>query len=318
MKLAFYQPHICIHGTTVSYNEYSKYNQEILGNESIMFYDKDNSTNDPDIIEKFSKHTQVVGLGGRCDMELLSRKLEEHRCDALYIQKSGKKNDGRFVNNVPCLIHVVGWENDPHGLVYTYVSKWMSKKCSGVSHNYVPYIVDMPDVFEDLREELGIPKDVTVFSRLGGSYSWDIPFASEAVKYVLEKRKDIWFLFAQTPKFVDHPRAIFIDKVTDVVEKRKFINTSDAFIHARYVGESFGMACAEYSFCNKPVITYFLSPEKNHIATLGEKGIYYNTKEDLIHRMLNFKRDYDDYNCYKDHSPKEVMDRFEKVFLKKI
>jgi glycosyltransferase involved in cell wall biosynthesis len=169
-----------------------------------------------------------------------------------------------------------------------------------------------------MRSKFEIPKDSIVFSRLGGIYSWDIPFASESVKYVLNKRDDIWFMFAQTPKFIDHPRAIFIDKIVNTNEKRKFINTSDAFLHARHGGESFGMACAEYSFCNKPVITYFDSPEKNHIHILGERGIYYRTKEDLIHRLLNFKREFEDYNCYKEFSPKKVMEKFHNVFLRKL
>ena len=45
-------------------------------------------------------------------------------------------------------------------------------------------------------------------------------------------------------------------------------------IHARQEGESFGIAVGEFSFCNKPVITYSQSPEKNHLVTLGDKGLY--------------------------------------------
>lgn len=316
--IAFYQPHICIHGTTVSYNEYAKYNQEILGNESIMFYDKSNPTNNQSIIEKFSKHTQVIGLDGKLNMIELDKKIKEHKCDAVYIQKCGKKDDGRFVPNVPNLIHVVGWENDPHGAAYAYVSKWMSDKCSNSKHPYVPYIVDLPYSDEDLRKEYDIPKDAIVFARLGGLHGWDIQFAEEAIQYILEQRNDVYFLFAQTRKFSNHKRAIFIDEVTDLLEKRKFINTSDAMIHARYVGESFGMACAEFSFCNKPVITYFGSNERNHIDTLGENGMYYNNYEDLVKILMNFEKKNGYFNCYKEFSPENVMKKFKEVFVDKI
>lgn len=307
-----------MHGTTVSYNEYAKYNQQILGNESIMFYDKSHKGNDDLAIKKFSEHTEMVGMDGDKDMVQLERLLDSHGCDAIYFQKCGKRGDGRFVNNIPSLIHVVGWENDPHGHVYAYVSRWMSEKCSNSKYPYVPYIVDLPDSDEDLRDEYGIPKDSIVFSRLGGNYSWDIPFASDAVRYILNKRNDIYFLFAQTPKFINHPRAIFIDKVVDVLEKRKFINTSDAMIHARYNGESFGMACAEYSFCNKRVVTYDGSNERNHIDILGDKGVYYSNYSDLVKIFSNFEKKDGDFNCYKQFSPKNVMTKFNDVFLKKL
>ena len=39
----------------------------------------------------------------------------------------------------------------------------------------------------------------------------------------------------------------FLPPTTDVERKVKFINTSDAFLHARTQGESFGMAVGEFS-----------------------------------------------------------------------
>lgn len=317
-KIAFYQPHICIHGTTVSYNEYAKYNREILGNESLMFYDKSNHTNDDKIIEKFSKHTEVIGLDGKLNMPQLAKYLRDRKCDALYIQKCGRKNDGRFVPDIPNLIHVVGWENDPHGHRYAYVSKWMSEKCSDSKHPYVPYIVDLPETEENLRKEYDIPEDAIVFGRLGGLHGWDIDFAERAIEYILKKRSDIYFLFAQTRRFSNHKRAIFIDKISDIVEKRKFINSSDAMIHARYVGESFGMACAEFSFCNKPVITYFGSNERNHIDTLGKNGLYYNNYDELTKILSNFQKTDGDFNSYREFSPKNVMNKFKEVFLNRL
>ena len=101
--------------------------------------------------------------------------------------------------------------------------------------------------------------------------------------------------------------------------KRKFINTADAMIHARGIGESFGMACAEYSFCNKPVITFDGSPERNHIATLKDKGVYYSNGMQLVNIFKDFRKEpQKDWNAYKDFSPEKVMAKFDQVFLNQL
>ena len=73
--------------------------------------------------------------------------------------------------------------------------------------------------------------------------------------------------------------------------KVKFINTCDVMLHARQVGESFGLSCAEFSIRNKPIITYLNSPERNHIDTLGEKGIYFETESDILHILRNLDKE---------------------------
>jgi len=109
-----------------------------------------------------------------------------------------------------------------------------------------------------------------------------------------------------------------MEPFTDLYTKRKFINTSDAHLHARFEGESFGLTCAEYSICNKPIITYGSSKEKNHIFILKEKGIYYNNAVELVNIILNFTLQDKDYNAYKDFSPKKIIDKFKSVFLDKL
>ena len=61
-------------------------------------------------------------------------------------------------------------------------------------------------------------------------------------------------------------------------------------LHARYIGESFGLSCAEFSVRNKPIITYEKSPERNHIDTLDEKGIYYENYSDILHVLRNLDK----------------------------
>ena len=319
MKIAFYQPHLDIQGTGVCYFDLAYFNEKILGNKSYVIHDKGHSGSHPLAIEKFEKDLECFTLDGEENMDLLEQKLDELDVDAVYIQKCGKKDDGRYVNNKPMLIHVIGTENDPHGKVYAYASEWLSRACSNSEYPYVPYIVRLPESDENLREELGIPKDAVVFSRIGGYYSWNIPFTNQVIVETLNQREDCYFLFVQTHKFVEHPRVIHIPSFSDLDRKRKFINTSDAFLHSRLEGESFGMACAEYSICNKPVITYELSKERSHIDILGDKGLYYKDAQSLYDILQNFTpTPAEDWNRYGEFTPEKVMKKFKEVFLDKL
>ena len=79
------------------------------------------------------------------------------------------------------------------------------------------------------------------------------------------------------------------------------------------------MSCAEYSICNKPVITYSGSPERNHIVTLADKGIYFNDPQKLLDILTSFHYDpSQDWNAYKEFTPEKVIQKFKKVFLNKI
>jgi len=318
-KIAFYQPHLDIQGTGVSNYDYAHFNQTLLGNISYMICDKNHPGTHPLAVKKFQNSMEVIELEGTENMGALEGKLDQLEVDAVYIQKCGKKNDGRFVNNKPMLIHVVGCENDPHGHVYAYVSQWLSKEYSDHKHPFVPYMAHLPQHEESFREELNIPAGATVISRIGGFYSWNIPFVNGVIEQVLSKRDDIYFLFVQTHRFTDHPRVIHMDPFAELTTKRKFINTSDAFLHARLEGESFGMSCAEYSICNKPVITFSGSPERNHIFTLGDKGIYFDSGEKLLDILLSFEYDPSkDWNAYKDFAPEQVIQKFKEVFLDRL
>ena len=60
--------------------------------------------------------------------------------------------------------------------------------------------------------------------------------------------------------------------------KMKFVNTSDFMIHGRARGETFGLAIAEFSIRNKPIIAFSNPPEKAHLEILGEKCLIYKDK----------------------------------------
>ena len=314
MKIAFYQPHCDIRGTGVCYYDYATHNESILGNKSYFLYDSSNHYTHPLAIKKFQKKLETYEIPGMENMDLVKKKCIELGVDALYIQKGGKR-DNRFVDGIPTLIHVVGVVNEPHGTVYAYVSDWLSQECSSGKLPVVPYMVNLPENSRNIRDELNIPGDSIVFGRYGGPETFNISFVYDVVLNILNARDDVYFIFANTNKFIDHPRAVFIEPFADLDNKRMFINTCDAMIHARHEGESFGAAVAEFSFCNKPVITFADSRERNHIVTLGDKGLYYSTPETLYNILYNFNKSVGDWNAYRDFTPEIVMGRFKKVFL---
>jgi hypothetical protein len=100
----------------------------------------------------------------------------------------------------------------------------------------------------------------------------------------------------------------------------QFINTADGMIHARGIGESFGLACGEFSIKNKPVMTYAMSPQRSHIEILGDKALLYKGKNDLEELLLSFnqkiqhEKSWDAYS--KDFSSKAIMPKFDSVFIK--
>jgi hypothetical protein len=102
-----------------------------------------------------------------------------------------------------------------------------------------------------------------------------------------------------------------------MVFKRKFINTCDGMIHARNQGETFGLSCGEFAVCEKPIITYGASKERNHLDVLGNKGIVYNDYEELYNIFKTFDRiNYDmKENGYMFYTPENVMKIFKNVFL---
>ena len=314
MKIAFYQDHICLRGTTVSMCDYAKYNQEVLGNTSVVIYNiKDHRNNETAIKNVLNNGIELIGINKFSDIDNVTKE-----CDILYQQRACA-SDGRLSSRCKNVIHQIGAnvpDSQSWGDVYAYASDWLRKHNGVPDALMVPYIVWLPDGDEDLREELKIPNDAIVFGRNGGEDTWNLPWSNQVLMKLLEVRDDIYFVFQNTPIPFEHDRVIHIEKTSDLDYKVKFINTCDAMIHARNEGESFGLSCAEFSIKNKPVITWDGSRERNHIDILGERGLYYSDSESMFDIMNQFKKQSNiDWNCYRSYSAENVMPIFEKVFL---
>jgi len=314
MKIAFHDNSLCLRGTTVALYDYAWFARKFLGIKAVILYDTTHPLNDKNVYEKFAREFAVYGYSDKVQIDKI---LEKEKCDAFFMIKGGKP-DGVISNVCKNWINAIAVCNISHihGDVFAMGSKWLSK-ITDWQIPYVPYMVNLPNVEDDMRKELNIPKDALVLGRNGGLESFDIQFAKDAIVEILNKRSDIWFVFQNTYEFIKHERVIYLNGSASLDEKVKFINTCDAMIHARYVGESFGLSCAEFSVKNKPVITYFDSPERNHIDTLGDKGIYYKNKNDLINIFYDLDKKYlnsNEWNMYENYTPERVIELFKTIY----
>ena len=317
MKVAFYTPHMCLRGTTVALFDYAKYNEEILGNDSWIVTDEQHVFHDDSVFDKFEQKfpSRIVRVKNE---QTIDPAIIENSIDAIYIIKPGRR-DKRMASACKTLIHVIGptHPSEKHGSVWAYASKWLNNYCSGGTHPMVPYMIEPPkDTTSNLRSELGIPQDATVFGRTGGKETFDIPWVNNAILAALNADSNLYFVFQNTDLSIAHERIKVVKSTADFDFKEKFINTCDAMLHARSYGESFGVACGEFGVRGKPVFTFARSRERNHIDVLGTKGFLYNNQEELYSKMIAFDRnDGKDYYTYLEYSPENVMQIFKQVFL---
>jgi hypothetical protein len=309
-KIAFHSNQLGIRGTEVAMYQYAKYNEEILGNKSVIvsFPNRDHGA-----IEKFRERFEVV-LMEWCEYETY---LTQNNFDYLYLIKMGT-NDGYCLQTVPCLIHAVFRFNDPHGHKYFYVSDWLAKDQGYDPETYsLPHICEkLPEAEYNFREKHNIPENARVFGCYGGSTEFNIESTKQAIRKAVEEHDDIYFIFMNIQEFADHPQIKFYPGNYDLKEKSAFVNACDAMIHARRGGETFGLAVSEFALSNKPVITYELSGERSHLDILGERAILYKGYEDLLDIFVNFPLyiKYTDYDLpYKQFSPELIMKKFEKL-----
>ena len=306
-----------LRGTHVAIFDYASQNQKILGNQSIVFYDRLSEQAQPSVFQKFQQEFRLIPYDQFDDIQSMA---ELNLIEAMYLIKSGEK-DTYALQGPPNLIHAVFPQKiqEMHGDIYAYVSKWLSDECSNGKIPYVPHMIDLPVAGKSLRGNLAIPDDATVFGCYGGSDSFNLAFVKKTIAEVVNHDPQIYFVFMNIEHFIDHPHAIFLPGNSAPLFKSSFINTCDAMIHARGIGESYGLACGEFSIHNKPVITYALSPQRNHIDVLGSKGILYKGPNDLRRIFLDFDRTWyhkQDWDCYsKEFSPAAVMKKFASVFL---
>ena len=319
MIVGFYLDEMNLRGVANSTFSYAYYNEKILMNKSIIFYNSNNYRNNKIVINKFKKHFKIIAIHNFLEIddykEILGLKY-------IYVQKSGNK-DKWVSKKIKTLVHAVYPQklDQIHGYKYAFISRWLSKYFSNDKIDFVPYIVENFDSKKNLRKLLKIKKKYLVLGFHGGSSSFDLKFVQDAISQTVFKRDDIFFIFLNVDKFVKHPRIIFLKGTFESSYKRKFLNTCDAMIYARSLGESFGLSCGEFAILGKKIISYRYNQHKNHINSLSKKQIveYYSYKT-LLDILCNFKKDskkniFFKQNEYLKFNSKQVMKIFKKVFF---
>ena len=312
MNIGFWENQLCERGTTTSLYDYAFYNQTILGNKSFIFYDKNSQNNKAEIIEKFKKQFIVHEC---INFKEADDYISQYKITHIYIIKSGSIDD-RFSKVAKNCIHCVFDCNQAHGDVYASVSPWVY----GNNGRYpvVPHMINLPIIETDFRERLNIPKNAIVFGGYGGKDSFDIHFVHKVVYTIALNNPNIYFLFANFNRFCpDLPNIIHLPMITDMEEKVKFINTTDAMIWARSMGETYGIAIGEFSSKNKPVIAMKIG-DLAHVHLLGDKAIWYTDERCLTDILTTFNPSTEkckDCNAYKYYTPEKVIQIFKNVFL---
>ncbi len=315
--IAFHSNQISLQGTEVALYDYAHFNETLLGNRSLIVYDLNNPNNSALALPKFTSRFPVWGYSHRDELDAL---LKQHGAQALYAIKSGKR-DGLVSGIVPTMVHAV-FPTDPrqaHGTAYAYISEWLSWHCSRNRLPCVPHIVHLPVVEGDLRGELGIPSEALVVGGYGGAGSFNIPAAIDGLKQALEQRNDLHAVFLNITPFMAHERVHFLPGSPDMERKVRVIHTCDAMLHGRRLGESFGLACGEFSICNKPVITYQFGKHTHHMDVLGSRGFYYTDAGSLAQIITQMDRQElqsQDWDCYSArYNPEAVMERFDRHLI---
>ena len=331
MNVGFFVRHFTERGTEIAIYDYADNNEKILNNKSyiICFTEKTQQNyglpTERHSYDKFKSRFSIIEINEMGDMASI---IKEYNLSFFYTLTHGGSSVGKdscqFDNkdiwgSCKTIKHCVFDTRFPESDFYISISKYLNMRFN-TNIPVIPHIVNLPDCDENLRDELQIPKDATVFGRYGGFIEFNILFALEAIVEFLVQNDNVYFLFMNTHRFFEHPRIIYLDMNIDLIYKVKFINTCDAMIHARGIGETFGLSIAEFSIKNKPVITCPCG-DLEHIHILGNMCIKYTTKEELIDIFKNIKNiinSRNDWNAYTNYTPEKVMNLFNDTIFKSL
>jgi len=190
---------------------------------------------------------------------------------------------------------------------------------TGREESFVPHYAPKMDSKENLRQKLNIPLEAKVFGRHGGRDTFNIPFVRKTVVKHARKNPEDHFVFLNTESIREAEKLTnihYLPATVDPVEKAKFLATCDAMLHARWHGETFGLAVGEFAVLGKPVITFADSRERAHLEMLGGQSLQYRHADELIKILRDFgphRTQGSEYEIYAD--PKVVMEIFRKKYL---
>jgi len=295
--------------------DYANFNETILGNHSVICHPAELENAENPTFAKWKDRFPLIPYRTKAE---LSSKLKERGVDILYQIKPGPY-DGFIIPGVKNCIHSMFLSDEFHGDCFAYVSRWASRVMTGREESFVPHYAPKLDSKENLRQKLNIPLEAKVFGRHGGRDTFNIPFVRKTVVQHARKNPEDHFVFLNTESIREAEKLTnihYLPATVDPVEKAKFLATCDAMLHARWHGETFGLAVGEFAVLGKPVITFSESREKAHLEMLGKQALLYRNVGELAGILREFrphKTHGTEYEIFGD--PKVVMEIFRKKFL---
>jgi len=298
ITIGFYSNQLGERGTEIGLYDYAHFNEILLNNKSIIITNK---IIDHDIFIKFSKRFSSIIFLKEKSVNQIDKIVNDYKIDLIFFEKSG------LIENIEptlckSIIHCVFNPSQPHGTIFTVIGKTINTIYK-TNFPVLPYIVNVESINTNLRKIFKIPDNAIVFGRYGANDTFDIKFVKDLINNW--NKTNTYFLFMNTDKFTDSKYCIFINKNTNLKFKRAFINTCDAFLHARLRGETFGFSIAEFALCNKPIISFAYSVEREHINILGDKIILYKNYNHLKNILENFNP-YNFINFYGIDNPYSI------------
>ncbi|WP_398334239.1 hypothetical protein [Vulcanococcus sp.] len=320
LQIAFHANQLSERGCEVALYDYCHYSDVLLGHQPFVFYPRQAEANDASVVARFGSRFPLFAYD---DYSEVDDEITRLGLNLFYGIKGGEV-DHLVSRHVPTMVHAVFSQSplEIHGAAYAFISEWLSLKSSAGFVPAVPFVVSSPDYVGplDLRKKLEIPANAVVFGSYGGTRSFNVNFVRELViPSVLDQRRDCYFLFMNYEPFIEHPRAIFLERSTDRISKQAFVRASDAMLHARRQGESFGLACAEFSVQSKPIFTYQYTPDRHHHYVLGPAAMLYRNAVHLEELLLSFdpsRLPSHDFAAYRRYTPDMVMEAFDRHLIR--
>ena len=319
MKLAIHSNQFDGRGTGRVSLDYAIGLRNLLGHEVICITSALSENEGLESIRKeFNTFTydKKVGVHSLTEVsDAISKIVKNEKIDFIQMIKAGDNDE---INPIGCKVgvHCVFNMNQPHGDVYAGVSDYLAKKHGKTE--YVPHIVKNMEKTANWRSILGISEESLVIGRHGGYDTFDLPYVHRSVERILNERPEIVFLFLSTKQFTTHPRAIFVPWVKNQQDIFNFIHSCDAMLHGRSAGETFGLAAAEFSVANKPIITN-IGYDNAHIDNLDGRALVYTDETELLSILRQITKEYFKENDWDvlshKFSEKNVIEQYNKVFL---
>jgi hypothetical protein len=313
MRVSFDGGRLNERGVAVALYDYAHYAREFLGVEPVILHDVAEPP-DPAHVRRFAQAFPTFGYASDDEWQRLT---ERERIDTAYQLKTSRKL-ARISKSSRTAVHEVFRFFRPHGDAYAYVSRWLAQEMTGGRYPTAPHMIDLPAARGALRAELGIPKDAFVVGRHGAAGTFDAALAPRAIEAALQRRRNLWFVLLNTPRFCDHERIVHLPPTADRQRVADFIATCDAGINARRVGETFGLAIAEFLACDKPVLVWAGGRDRNHLALVDDPAFVYSTAADLTRKLLELTpiRGEGVFAAkVAEFAPPRVMQTFARVFL---